>query len=71
MRCDCCNVNLSDYESVLKHPETGQYLDTCLVCLEDTGITPIAPSNIPPQHGWDDEVEYTTEDDDEDAGSQE
>lgn len=68
MRCSCCNCNLSDYESVLKHPETKEYLDTCLVCLEDIPITPIAPTNIPPNHGWDDEADYIPEiSDDQDA----
>ena len=35
MRCSCCNKRLSDYETTLKHAETGQYLDTCLDCLSD------------------------------------
>ena len=35
MRCTCCNKRLSDYETTLKHGETGQYLDTCLDCLSE------------------------------------
>lgn len=35
MRCTCCNKRLSDYETTLKHAETGQYFDTCLDCLSD------------------------------------
>lgn len=35
MRCSCCNKRLSDYESTLKHAETGHYLDTCLDCLSE------------------------------------
>ena len=35
MRCSCCNKRLSDYETTLKHAETGQYLDTCLDCLSE------------------------------------
>ena len=35
MRCFCCNRRLSDYETTLKHGETGQYLDTCLDCLSE------------------------------------
>jgi hypothetical protein len=35
MRCGCCNKRLSDYESTLKHAETGHYLDTCLDCLSE------------------------------------
>lgn len=67
MRCYCCNCNLSDYESVLKHPETGEYLDTCLACLEDVPIVPVAPSNMPPSHGWDDEQEFEAYDEDEES----
>lgn len=35
MRCSCCDKNLTDYETTLKHAETGVYLDTCLDCLSD------------------------------------
>ena len=35
MRCSCCDKNLTDYETTLKHAETGAYLDTCLDCLSD------------------------------------
>ena len=35
MRCTCCNKNLSDYETTLKHAVTGAYLDTCLNCLSE------------------------------------
>ena len=35
MRCSCCNKRLSDYETTLKHAETGLYLDTCLDCLSE------------------------------------
>ncbi len=35
MRCGCCNKRLSDYESTLKHAETGVYLDTCMDCLSE------------------------------------
>ena len=40
MRCVCCDVNLSDGESVLKHPETGNYLDMCCECLIEAQIVP-------------------------------
>ena len=40
MRCVCCDKNLSDGESVLKHPETGNYLDMCCECLVSTQIVP-------------------------------
>ena len=35
MRCGCCNKRLSDYETTLKHAETGHYLDTCMDCLSE------------------------------------
>lgn len=45
MRCQCCNRNLSDYESCLKHPTTGEYLDICTTCLQDIPIEPVEPIN--------------------------
>lgn len=41
MRCVCCNRNLSDHESTLKHPITAEYLDICTTCLKDIPITPV------------------------------
>jgi hypothetical protein len=41
MRCSCCDRNLSDYESTLKHPVTGDYLDICRKCLVDIPIKPV------------------------------
>ena len=35
MKCRCCDDDLSDYESSLKSEKTGEYLDTCLVCLKE------------------------------------
>lgn len=35
MRCSCCDKKLTEYESTLKHAETGHFLDTCLDCLSD------------------------------------
>ena len=55
IRCQCCNINLSDYESRLKHPDTGEYLDICLKCLPDTTITPVAPKELEKQYGYDDQ----------------
>ena len=57
MRCYCCNRNLSDYESALRHPDTNEYLDICLKCLEDIPITPIAPKDKEVATGYDDEIE--------------
>lgn len=38
MRCYCCDKNLSDYESTLRSKSTGEYLDTCLKCLQGLQI---------------------------------
>ncbi len=35
MRCTACDKRLSDYETTLKHAETGQYLDLCMDCLSE------------------------------------
>lgn len=38
MRCICCNVALSDYESSIKSKVSGDYLDMCTKCLSGLGI---------------------------------
>jgi hypothetical protein len=38
MRCTACNKALNDYESTLRHAETGEFLDTCMKCLKGLGI---------------------------------
>lgn len=38
MRCTCCNRNLSDYESTLRHAITREFLDTCNKCLDGLDI---------------------------------
>ena len=43
MRCGCCNKVLSSFESCLKHPVTGEYLDICQCCLKDIPIVPVPP----------------------------
>jgi hypothetical protein len=35
MRCIACDKRLSDYETTLKHAETGHYLDLCMDCLSE------------------------------------
>ena len=60
MRCYCCNRNLSDYESTLKHPVTGEYLDTCSKCLQDIPIAPIEGKVAENTHYYDEsEDEYS------------
>jgi len=34
MRCYCCNVLLTPYESTIKSVNTNDYLDMCLKCLK-------------------------------------
>ncbi len=48
MRCQCCDKNLSDYESTLRHAETNEFLDTCLRCLRDTGIPTLGRPDLNP-----------------------
>jgi hypothetical protein len=33
IRCSCCNAPLTNYETSLKHVDSGEYLDTCTECL--------------------------------------
>jgi hypothetical protein len=55
MRCQCCNCNLSDYESTLKSANTKQYLDTCLTCLREANIVPSNFDEYNEETGEDDE----------------
>lgn len=48
MRCSCCNRNLNDYESTLKHSETGDYLDTCITCLDGLEVPFIGREDLNP-----------------------
>ncbi len=34
MRCICCDVALSDFESTRKSSESGEYLDMCNKCFK-------------------------------------
>lgn len=74
MRCQCCNRNLSDYESVLKHPVTLEYLDICVKCLKDIPIQPVEPKDKVNTTSYDDFEEdedindlFYGEDEDEDT----
>jgi hypothetical protein len=55
MRCQCCNRNLSNYESTLRHPETNEYLDICMKCLADIPITPISNNTFNEDTGFEPE----------------
>lgn len=37
-RCSCCNKKLNTYELTAKHAVSGEYLDTCMKCLDGLGI---------------------------------
>jgi hypothetical protein len=62
MRCQCCNRNLSDYESALRHPVTMEYLDICTKCLQDIPIEPIEPINSVNDVGYEDDPEDVVND---------
>lgn len=59
MRCTCCNKALNDYESTLKSATTGEYLDTCMNCLQDLDIETIGREDL----NWfdDPDEEFETE----------
>lgn len=46
MHCVCCDRMLTDYEAVLRHPETNEFLDICQVCLKDIPIDPVVPNRM-------------------------
>jgi hypothetical protein len=55
MRCVMCNTRLSDKESTLKHPVTGDYLDTCFRCLPGLYSSVDKQMNDPTSSLYDDE----------------
>ena len=62
MRCQCCNKNLTDYESVLRHPSTMEFLDICSKCLRDIPISPMEPDRAIPDVDYDMEEELFKDD---------
>jgi hypothetical protein len=56
MRCLCCNRNLSDYESTLRHPETLAFLDICKVCLKEIPITPVESGRYEQDVGYEEVI---------------
>lgn len=46
MRCVCCNKNLNDWESTVKHAETGEYLGMCRGCMDGLDIPTIVRSDL-------------------------
>ena len=63
MRCQCCNRNLSDYESRLRHPITNDFLDICKKCLPDTGINAVEPIDMVDDVGYEEEELFIEQDD--------
>lgn len=64
MKCYCCNKTLSDYESTIKSVQSGEFLDTCLKCLEDLNITWKGRPDLSPfSEPDDDEYDYSEIDD--------
>ena len=61
MRCQCCDRNLSDYESTLRHPMTLEFLDICTKCLDYIPIAPVEPTNISNDTGYEDDPEDINE----------
>jgi hypothetical protein len=61
MRCSCCNRALNDYESTMKHAETGDYLDTCTKCLQGIDLPVQVRSDLNP---FDEADEYDEINDD-------
>lgn len=46
MRCYCCNRNLNDYESTLRHAESLEFIDTCMSCLDGLDIPVIGREDL-------------------------
>lgn len=66
MRCQCCNKNLTDFESVLRHPVTMEFLDICSKCLKDIPINPVEPASEIDDVDYDDIEELFYREDDSD-----
>lgn len=65
MRCQCCNKNLSDYESTARHAVTGKFLDTCRKCLKDIPVPVRGREDLNPFEVMEEEVGLGWEENDE------
>lgn len=63
MRCQCCNRNLNDYESTLRHAETHEFLDTCMKCLDGLNVPYIGREDLS-KYSYDPDVEEEEQEDD-------
>lgn len=39
MRCECCNTELTEYESSIKGKHSGEYLNSCIKCIKTMDIS--------------------------------
>lgn len=64
IRCECCDKNLSDYESTLRLVSTGDFADTCLKCLKGLSIDVVGKQSLKKkfEDQPDDEDDYYNED---------
>jgi len=62
MRCSCCNKALNNYESTLKSATTGEYMDTCMDCLDGLDIETVGREDL----NWFEEAEGNDEVEDDD-----
>jgi len=62
MRCSCCNKALNNYESTLKSATTGEYMDTCMDCLDGLDIETVGREDL----NWFEAVEGDDEVEDDD-----
>lgn len=58
MRCSCCNRPLNDFESTLRHTDTGEFLDTCMECMDGLDIPHIGRDDLNMFDYAPDEAEY-------------
>lgn len=61
MRCDCCNKKLSEFESTLRHAITGEFLNTCVKCLDGLGIPTLEREDLKLQERVDEEDSFLDE----------
>lgn len=61
MRCDCCNKKLSEFESTLRHAITGEFLNTCVKCLDSLGIPTLEREDLKLQERVDEEDSFLDE----------
>ena len=68
MRCQCCNIILSDYEATIRHKTLNHFLDICKKCLKDLHIPYIGredlnnvPNNLQEAEDWWEDNDQSTD----------